>query len=64
MSAKCQTCRAEWTSLVAAHCRKCHETFGTTKLFDRHRKNYTCLHPEALDLMLDTHDVWREVTVA
>lgn len=56
---RCHGCQAEWTGGAPAHCRSCHRTFGTTKLFDLHRRNHTCLHPEAVEMVLDDKGIWR-----
>lgn len=50
----------------AAHCPACHETFSSTRLFDRHqdvdydrRPVVICKEPESVGLVLDTWGTWR-----
>lgn len=34
---RCYGCGKEWTAAGLAHCKECHEDFGSTSAFDRHR---------------------------
>lgn len=46
------SCGAMWTTQKAAHCAACHRTFGGVYGFDRHRKNFTCVDPSTVGLVL------------
>lgn len=58
---KCKPLRGK-----ACHCAKCHATFGTLKLFDKHQDveygrtpTIVCRKPEEIGLILDTWGTWR-----
>ena len=44
----CPDCGMRWTGTSAAHCAGCCEHFTSTRAFDRHRVDFTCLTPEEL----------------
>ena len=40
------SCGARWSGTAKAHCAGCHRTFSTNGVFDRHRRNLSCLDPD------------------
>lgn len=61
MSCCCDELRGQ-----VCHCPRCHQTFGSLALFDRHQHvDYmrnpavSCRYPEDLGLLLDMWVVWR-----
>lgn len=50
----CGRCGARWTSLTAAHCARCHETFADSGGFDAHRVDGRCVPPAQVGLQLDS----------
>lgn len=50
------SCGAMWTTTRAAHCAACHRTFGGVRGFERHRKNFTCVDPSTVGLVLIEQD--------
>ncbi|WP_456300258.1 FDXHR family putative zinc-binding protein [Saccharopolyspora oryzae] len=44
----CHQCPNTWTGTSRCHCSSCHHTFSGLALFDRHRRNGRCHHPETL----------------
>lgn len=62
-------CGHTWTGKTAAHCGKCHHTFSTTALFDRHRtaegEHGRCIPPDQIRtkqgnrLMYHRNGMWR-----
>lgn len=47
----CAKCPNRWDGLDTCHCASCHSTFTTVRVFDRHRRNGSCLPPEAVVLV-------------
>jgi hypothetical protein len=59
----CGGCDRTWTGLSRAHCSKCDETFNSVKLFDAHRRGFSCRPPAALGYE-EVDGVWRDRTRA
>lgn len=54
-------CGAAWPGNTVCHCSRCHTTFTTAGNFDRHRRDGTCLPPDACGLELKNragYTVW------
>ena len=49
----CGRCDVRWTSLEAAHCPTCHETFVSVRGFDLHRYRGACVPPKEAGLIPD-----------
>jgi hypothetical protein len=46
----CGGCTNTWMGHTCAHCSVCHETFGSVRSFDLHRKGSRCADPAAMGL--------------
>ena len=49
----CGRCDVRWTSMTAAHCPTCHETFVNCRGFDLHREGGRCVPPKDAGLHAD-----------
>jgi hypothetical protein len=50
MDFTCGGCPKKWSGHSMAHCPTCHETFGSVRSFDNHRKEGQCLSPKKIGL--------------
>jgi hypothetical protein len=52
MNAGCHGCDRRWTGALEAHCSRCHESFGSPRGFDMHRRGSAgdrrCADPSTL----------------
>lgn len=44
----CYKCGIMWRGNSIAHCKGCHETFGSDSAFDLHRRAFKCVDPKTL----------------
>jgi hypothetical protein len=58
----CGGCCAGWAGEDRVHCGRCHVTFDSIALFDRHRHGGSCLRPQVLGLVSTKNGIWREST--
>lgn len=64
----CGGCKSRWSGYHMAHCTVCHQTFGSTASFDRHRdrsdtsiNTVACRHPSELALhWVEVRRAWCE----
>lgn len=56
----CGGCTTRWSGHRRAHCaaEKCHRTFATAALFDRHRRAGACVDPATIDGLRLVDGIW------
>lgn len=47
----CVGCGKDWTGHSRCHCGSCHQHFSSVSAFDRHRKDFQCVHPGSRGLV-------------
>jgi len=57
----CGGCVNTWTGLSRCHCSRCHQTFATVAVFDRHQVGSRCVDPTKIPARL-TRGIWFEDT--
>ena len=58
MPGYCRKCGDKWSGLRRAHCTGCHKTFNSLGGFDKHRKDFKCLDPGDLGMVMSDDGIW------
>ncbi len=53
----CIRCTTRWEGKNKAHCTACHRTFKSVSGFDKHRRDFHCLDPAEIGMVLK-NDAW------
>lgn len=54
----CKKCNFRWLGVSAAHCTGCHRTFKSANAFDLHRRDFRCLDPMDLGMIMNDRGFW------